>query len=39
MAIYVQLNCLEICHETRPFTSDGIRIIATNLHLNCAEDG
>jgi len=38
LAIYLQQNCIEICLETRPFTSDEIRLITTNLHLNCAED-
>jgi len=39
LAIYLQQNCIEICHETRLITSDEIRIITTNLHLNCAENG
>jgi len=37
MAIHPQLNCVEICQETRPLTSGEIRIITNNLHLNCAE--
>jgi len=28
-----------ICQGTSPFTSDEIRIITNNLHLNCVEYG
>jgi len=33
MAFCLQPNCIEICQETRPLTSDEIRIITNNLHL------
>jgi len=37
IAVYPQPNSTEICQETRLLTSDKIRTIASNLHLNCAE--
>jgi len=39
MAIYLQPNCMRNLTRNKIFTSEEIRIITTNLHLNCAEDG
>jgi hypothetical protein len=36
MAISPLPNCIEICQETRPLTSEEIRIIMNKLHRNCA---
>jgi len=39
MAIYLQPNCIEICQEIRPLTSEEIYKITNNLNLNLAENG